>query len=72
VGLLLVLAGFALAFLVAVATGVRGRTRGGGAILIGPIPIVFGTDRKIMELLVAFTVALLILVFALTILAGGW
>ncbi len=70
VGLLLVLAGFALAFLSVVTAGVSGRTRAGGLILIGHIPIAFGTDRRIMKLLVACTVALLAFVFAFTVLAG--
>jgi len=70
VGLLLVLARFALAFLSVVVAAMRGRTSAGGLILIGPIPIVFGTDRRIMKLLVACSVALLALVLAFTVLAG--
>jgi len=70
VGLLLVLTRFALAFLSVVAAAMTGRTSAGGLILIGPTPIVFGTDRRIMKLLVACSVALLALVFAFTVLAG--
>jgi len=68
-GLLLVLAGFALAFFVTVATGSKGQTRGGGVILIGPIPIIFGMDRRMVKILVAFAVVSLALVFGLTLLA---
>lgn len=58
-GLLLVLTGLALAFLAAVATGVRGRARGGAVVLVGPIPIMFGTDKRIVSLLAAGSFALL-------------
>jgi uncharacterized protein (TIGR00304 family) len=40
----------------------EGKMKGGGAVIIGPIPIVFGTDkesiRKILLLSLALTVAL--------------
>jgi uncharacterized protein (TIGR00304 family) len=43
------------------------RVRGGGVVVIGPIPIVFGTDRKalFLALAVALTFMVLYLVFLL-------
>jgi uncharacterized protein (TIGR00304 family) len=42
----------------------EGRMRGAGVIMIGPIPIIFGTDKKsvkaVLALALALTVALLI------------
>jgi uncharacterized protein (TIGR00304 family) len=42
----------------------RGRVRGAGVIMIGPIPIIFGTDKKsvkaVLALALALTVALLV------------
>ena len=70
IGVLLVLAGFVLAFIVAVTAGIRGRARGGGVILVGPVPIVFGTDRRITCLLLMCAVLLLVVFFALGMLAG--
>ena len=40
----------------------KGRVRGAGIIMIGPIPIIFGTDKKSVK-------AVLTLVLALTIIA---
>jgi uncharacterized protein (TIGR00304 family) len=41
-----------------------GRVRGAGVIMIGPIPIIFGTDKKsvkvVLALALALTIALLI------------
>jgi len=45
-GTILVFSGFALAlvaFVALLASSIRGGVKGGGAILIGPIPIIFGT-----------------------------
>jgi len=70
IGVLLVLAGFVLEFLVAVTAGTRGRARGGGLILVGPIPIMFGTDRRIMRFLFVCAILLLGVFFALSMLAG--
>ncbi len=39
----------------------KGRVRGGGVVLIGPIPIVFGTDRKALLLAVAVALAFMVL-----------
>jgi uncharacterized protein (TIGR00304 family) len=45
--------------------GRKGETRGGGIIIIGPVPIVFGTDkesvRKVLLLSLALTIVLVIM-----------
>ncbi|MEM2226411.1 MAG: DUF131 domain-containing protein [Candidatus Bathyarchaeia archaeon] len=66
-GLLLVISGFALAFIAflsLLASSIRGGVRGGGAILIGPIPIIFGTEGFPKALLL-FALAIAA-IFALT------
>jgi len=42
------------------ATGERGEIKAGGVILIGPIPIVFGTDKTMVFLSIAGAVLLLL------------
>jgi uncharacterized protein (TIGR00304 family) len=43
----------------------KGKVRGGGAIIIGPIPIVFGTDKKSLKtvVLLALVLTIVLLVF---------
>lgn len=48
--------------------GVReGKARGGGALIIGPIPIVFGTDRESIKGVLWLALALTALLMAFTI-----
>ena len=44
--------------LLAVSGARKGKVKGGGAILIGPIPIVFGTDRKSLKTVLLLSLAL--------------
>jgi len=39
----------------------RGKARGGGLIMIGPIPIIFGTDKETIKILLVLALALMIL-----------
>jgi uncharacterized protein (TIGR00304 family) len=52
----------------------EGKVKGAGAILIGPIPIIFGTDKKsikaILLLSLALTIALIILIIISYITSG--
>ncbi|RLI28390.1 MAG: hypothetical protein DRO46_04105, partial [Candidatus Hecatellales archaeon] len=48
-GILLILAGFAVIFAGMLLTVIRGGGKGGGVILIGPFPIVFGSDAKTVK-----------------------
>jgi uncharacterized protein (TIGR00304 family) len=40
------------------------RVRGGGVVVIGPIPIIFGTDRKALLLTLAVALAFMVLYLA--------
>ncbi len=66
-GILLIFAGFLIAFVAVVllffmtASG-KGKIRGGGAVIIGPFPIVFGTDKESMRTLLLLVIALVVLV----------
>jgi uncharacterized protein (TIGR00304 family) len=44
------------------------RVRGGGAIIIGPIPIVFGTDKQSLKTILLLSIILTALLITLTIL----
>jgi uncharacterized membrane protein len=47
--------------------GKTGKVRGGGVILIGPIPIVFGTDKKSLKTVLLLSIALTTLLIALVL-----
>ncbi len=71
-GFLLVLAGFAVTFIAILllffsAVRERGRIRGGGAVILGPFPIIFGTDKESVRILLILSIILitLLLVFML-------
>lgn len=40
----------------------EGKVKGGGVILIGPVPIVFGTDKRYALLLMLLTIVLMLIV----------
>jgi uncharacterized protein (TIGR00304 family) len=67
VGIVLVVAGIGV-ILLAIILASRGakkegeKVQGAGVILIGPIPIVFGTDKKSVKTVLALTLAIIILV----------
>jgi len=70
IGFILVIVGFILAFVAFVVLAVRmagghGSTRGSGVLLIGPIPLVFGTDKGAARtlMLLAIVLMLVVLVF---------
>ena len=71
VGMALTIVGVILAFLAMVMIAVGGRSgkmKGGGILLIGPLPIIFGTDRQSVKLLVILAIILMLIVSTLTIL----
>jgi uncharacterized protein (TIGR00304 family) len=41
-------------------SGTKGKMRGAGVIMIGPIPIIFGTDKKSVKTVLALTIALIV------------
>lgn len=72
IGLLLVLIGFAvtlLAVLLLAFTAVKGRgkIRGGGAVVIGPFPIVFGTDKESVKILLVLAIVLVALLLVVMV-----
>ena len=69
-GFLLFIAGFILVFVSALLLAGGGRARGGGLVLIGPFPIVFGSDTGVVKWLLAFGLLLAVLVFLIPLLWG--
>jgi uncharacterized protein (TIGR00304 family) len=45
----------------------EGRVRGAGVIMIGPIPIIFGTDKKSVKTVLALAVALSVVVLIILV-----
>jgi len=75
-GLILIFCGFAVTFLAVLflffkGIRVRGRTRGGGLIMIGPIPIIFGTDKESVKILLILALVLMILVLLLMLFSNS-
>jgi uncharacterized protein (TIGR00304 family) len=46
------------AILLSVAGAKKGKVKGGGVVMIGPIPIIFGTDKKSLETVLVLSLAL--------------
>lgn len=46
----------------------KGRVRGAGIIMIGPIPIIFGTDKKSVKTVLALALALTIIALIVVVL----
>jgi uncharacterized protein (TIGR00304 family) len=77
VGLLLALAGFAVAIVaifVAILRSARGtgKVRGGGVVMIGPVPIVFGTDKESARILMLLGIVLMIVLLLFSLLPAMW
>jgi len=77
IGLFLAIAGFLigiLAFIIAVAKSIRrdGKVRGGGVVMIGPVPIIFGTDKQSTRMLVLLAIVLMVVFLLLTMLPVLW
>jgi uncharacterized protein (TIGR00304 family) len=62
-GLVIIIIGFAIAFLSITITVARSghKTKGADIILIGPIPIIFGTDKESVRILLVLTVVVIAL-----------
>jgi uncharacterized protein (TIGR00304 family) len=72
VGFILILAGFVMVFVAALllffkALRGKGRIRGGGVVMIGPFPIVFGTDKESVKMLLLLSIALIAFVLILAV-----
>jgi uncharacterized protein (TIGR00304 family) len=64
IGIIIIIAAV---FLLSVRSAGKGKVRGGGAVIIGPIPIIFGTDRKSLKTILLLSVALTILLIVVII-----
>ena len=67
VGFILIVFGFVLAFAAMILLAFRSargseKTRAAGVLLIGPIPIIFGTDRDSVKGLIILAIALMLVV----------
>jgi uncharacterized protein (TIGR00304 family) len=77
IGLLLGVAGVALAIVaifVAILRSARGtgKVRGGGVVMIGPVPIVFGTDKESARILMLLGIVLMIVLLLFSLLPVVW
>ena len=76
IGLLLALAGFALAIVaifVAILRSAKGTGQvGGGIVMIGPVPIVFGTDKGSVRILILLGIVLMIVLLLFSLLPAVW
>jgi len=71
-GAVLIFVGVAIIVLsvlfLSVSSAKKGRVRGGGVIIIGPVPIIFGTDKKSLKTVLLLSLALTaLLVIAMVI-----
>jgi uncharacterized protein (TIGR00304 family) len=45
----------------------KGKIKGGGAVIIGPVPIIFGTDKKSLKTVLLLSLALTVLLLIVMI-----
>lgn len=66
---MLILAGIILLFIGLAAIMLRGdgRMKGGAVVLIGPLPLIAGTDRRITLILAVLALAIMIIWFLATV-----
>ncbi|MEM2337704.1 MAG: DUF131 domain-containing protein [Candidatus Bathyarchaeia archaeon] len=68
-GVIMILAGIIViivAFVLLFASSLKnGKVRGGGAVIIGPFPIIFGTDKESVKAILWLSITLTILLFIL-------
>jgi uncharacterized protein (TIGR00304 family) len=65
VGIIVIVAAIVL---VTMGSAKKGKVRGAGVIMIGPIPIIFGTDKKSVKAVVALALALTMVVLIIIVL----
>ncbi len=64
-GVLLVFVGLAIAIVSLIGNSGHAEVKGAGVILIGPVPIVIGSDAKWASVAIALTIVLVVLAFGL-------
>jgi uncharacterized protein (TIGR00304 family) len=68
IGSTLVFVGFAIVIIATIllflknAKSEKGKVKGGGVVIIGPIPIIFGTDKESVKIILILSIILMILV----------
>ncbi|MEM3730570.1 MAG: DUF131 domain-containing protein [Candidatus Bathyarchaeia archaeon] len=72
IGLALIFSGIIIIFAVTLLLFLHnvkgeGRARGGGAIIVGPFPIVFGTDKESVRTILLLSIILTILLAIITV-----
>ena len=68
VGVILVLAGFLVILIATILLFLiplkgKAKVKGGAAIIIGPFPIIFGTDKESVKILLVLSIILIMLLF---------
>jgi len=66
IGIILVFFGFFLVFLALILSfwkGAKKEVKGGGAIIIGPFPIIFGTDKESVKTVLVLSIVLMTFTF---------
>jgi uncharacterized protein (TIGR00304 family) len=63
-GFILVIAGFVMVFLASIlfvlkSTKTKADAKGGGVVIVGPVPIVFGTDKESVKTLLILAILLI-------------
>jgi len=78
IGVALIAVGFAVALiamawlLLSGSKGGKGWVRGGGAVIIGPVPIIFGTDKESVKIILILSIVLVVLLFVFTLFSVGF
>ena len=72
-GILLIIVGFVVSIVAAVlmisaAANRKGTFRGGGVVIVGPFPIIFGTDKESVKVLLILSIILVSVLFVFSIL----
>jgi uncharacterized protein (TIGR00304 family) len=72
IGIILIVAGILIIIVAVILSSVgspnKGNVRGGGIIMIGPVPIIFGTDRKSLKTVASLAVALMVIALIIMVL----
>ncbi|MGB9741520.1 MAG: TIGR00304 family membrane protein [Candidatus Bathyarchaeia archaeon] len=65
-GVIVVLIAILLLFIYCIKSGAK--IRGGGAIIIGPFPIIFGTDKESVKMILLLSITLTVLLVVMAVL----
>ncbi|MEM2122486.1 MAG: DUF131 domain-containing protein [Candidatus Bathyarchaeia archaeon] len=63
IGFILIFSALILWFL----SSFRGRPRGGGIVMIGPFPLIFGTDKESLKVLLLLAIVLMLVMAVLMV-----